>query len=167
MIIRSLGRISEMLVTVLAGIVTAAVIIEVFLRYIFGLSLLVTEELSRYLMVWIVFLASALAVRDRAHISINAFVGILPSKLKLLADVLVHCLMIFFSVVLAVQGIKILPEQLNQQTTTLGVSVFWFYLAIVVGALLIIIFSVSNIYQALTGKREKEPQAQAELRIEV
>ncbi|MEM5786728.1 MAG: TRAP transporter small permease [Syntrophobacteraceae bacterium] len=165
MIVRCLGRITEVLVTILMGIVTTAVVFEVFLRYVFGMSLIVTEELSRYLMVWVVFLAAALAIRDGAHIRINAFVGILPGRVRFAVELFAQFLVIVFSIVLTIQGIKILPDQLNQQTTTLGVSLFWFYLAIVLGAALIIVFSLSNILKALStgGAAEKENREAVEL----
>ena len=47
---------------------------EVILRKGFETSLIITEELARYMLVWLVFLAGALGIRDKSHIRINALV---------------------------------------------------------------------------------------------
>jgi len=79
---RFLSRLVEGFVIIGATVLVTIVTIEVGLRYIFGYSLIFTEEFSRYLMVWIVFVGSALAVKDSSHISIN----VLPKPFKLQAD---------------------------------------------------------------------------------
>ena len=71
MFYRLLSRAVEGLIFLGATTIVTIVTTEVVLRYVFMHSLIFTEELSRYLMVWIVFLGSVLAVRDGAHIHIN------------------------------------------------------------------------------------------------
>jgi TRAP-type C4-dicarboxylate transport system permease small subunit len=45
---------------------------------------------------------------------------------------------------MAVAGLQVLPGQLDQQTLTLGVTIFWFYLAVPVGALLMALVIVAR-----------------------
>ncbi|MGQ0286780.1 TRAP transporter small permease subunit [Pasteurellaceae bacterium 22721_9_1] len=72
------GKILEGLVVAILAAMSCLVFLNVVLRYGFNSSINVTEEVSRYLFVWLAFLGAILAFRDNQHVS----VGILTSKLS-------------------------------------------------------------------------------------
>jgi len=152
MFFRLLSRLVESLVILLAGIIVAIVTAEVTLRYLFSHSMIFTEELSRYLMVWIVFLGSALAIRDGSHIHIQILVKRLGPRMQQNVKLTSYALIIAFLVFITVEGLKILPRQLQQMCITIDISLFYFYLAIPVGSILMIIFLLPIIRQTLAGK---------------
>jgi TRAP-type C4-dicarboxylate transport system permease small subunit len=90
MFYRILSRLIEIAIIIGIAFIVTIVTSEVVLRYVFKHSLIFTEELSRYLMVWIVFLGSALAIRDEAHIRINILVKRLNPTLRKAANVHHH-----------------------------------------------------------------------------
>lgn len=155
MFLRLLSRFVEGLVILGATVIVTIVTIEVVLRYIFGLSLIFTEELARYLMVWIVFLGGALAVKDDSHIRINVLVQRLSPRLGQLVRITAHGLTMLLLVVLTVEGTKILPRQLDQMCITIDTSMFYFYLAIPVGSILMIIFILPRIRDSISRWPEK------------
>lgn len=155
MFLRLLSRFVEGLVILGATVIVTIVTIEVVLRYIFGLSLIFTEELARYLMVWIVFLGGALAVKDDSHIRINVLVQRLSPRLGQLVRIIAHGLTMLLLVVLTVEGTKILPRQLDQMCITIDTSMFYFYLAIPVGSILMIIFILPRIRDSISRWPEK------------
>jgi TRAP-type C4-dicarboxylate transport system permease small subunit len=152
MFFRLLSRLIESLVVLIAGIIVAIVTAEVTLRYLFSHSMIFTEELSRYLMVWIVFLGSALAIRDGSHIHIQILVKRLSARMQQIVKLAAYALIIAFLVFITVEGLKILPRQLQQMCITIDISLFYFYLAIPVGSILMIIFLLPIIRQTLAGK---------------
>jgi len=152
MFFRLLSRFAELLVILIAGIIVAIVTTEVTLRYLFSHSLVFTEELSRYLMVWIVFLGSALAIRDGSHIRIQILVNRLGPRMQQIVQLAAYALIIAFLVFITVEGLKILPRQLQQMCITIDISLFYFYLAIPVGSILMIIFLLPVIRQTMAGK---------------
>ncbi len=154
MFFRLLSRLVETLVILIAGIIVAIVTAEVTLRYLFSHSMIFTEELSRYLMVWIVFLGSALAIRDGSHIRIQILVNRLGPRLQQIVKLAAYALIIAFLIFITVEGLKILPRQLQQMCITIDISLFYFYLAIPVGSILMIIFLLPVIGQALVGKSQ-------------
>jgi C4-dicarboxylate transporter DctQ subunit len=141
----------EGLIILCATVVVSIVTTEVILRYIFSHSLIFTEELARYLMVWIVFLGAALAVRDGSHIKISMVVKHFHHRQRRFLEVLSYCLVVVFLVILTVEGIKILPRQLYQMCITIDTCMFYFYLAIPVGSVLMIIFLLPHIRDAIKG----------------
>jgi C4-dicarboxylate transporter DctQ subunit len=152
MFFRLLSRLVESLVILIAAIIVTIVTAEVALRYLFSHSMIFTEELSRYLMVWIVFLGSALAIRDGSHIHIQILVKRLDSRMQQIVKLAAYALIIAFLVFITVEGLKILPRQLQQMCITIDISLFYFYLAIPVGSILMIIFLLPIIRQTLAGK---------------
>ncbi len=155
MFYRLLSKLVEGLVIAGATTIVTIVTCEVVLRYLFGRSLIFAEELSRYLMVWTVFLGSALAIRDEAHIRISILSKRLPRQFQLLMTFCTHGLTMIFLVILTVEGIRILPRQLYQMCVTIDISMFWFYLAIPVGCIVMIIFQLPVIKNAICGKLNK------------
>jgi TRAP-type C4-dicarboxylate transport system permease small subunit len=141
---------------VIVGMVTT----EVILRKLFGSSLIFTEELARYLMVWIVFLGSVLAIRDGAHIRISFFVKRFSDRVQIWIAFIAHLLTVLFLVILTAEGIRILPRQLHQMCITFDVSMFYFYLSIPLGCVLMILFLVPKFRDVLGGKlveRDERP----------
>ena len=152
MFYRVLSRAVEGLIVLAATTLVTIVTTEVVLRYGFKHSLIFTEELSRYLMVWIVFLGSALAVRDGAHIHINFLIKRFNQRTQKWLRLSAHALTLVFLVFVAIEGIKILPQQLDQMCITINLSLFYFYLAIPVGSILMIIFLLPTVNDILKEK---------------
>ncbi len=152
MFYRFLSRVVEGLIILGASVILTIVTIEVGLRYIFGQSLIFTEELSRYLMVWIVFLGGAIAIRDGSHIKITVLVKHFSHKTQQVLSLIAYTLTAFFLVIISVEGIRILPRQLYQMCITIDISLFYFYLAIPTGSILMIIFLLPYIKKTFSGK---------------
>jgi TRAP-type C4-dicarboxylate transport system permease small subunit len=130
---RSLVRVIEMAVMAAMAVVSVVVMAEVILRYTLGETLVVTEELSRYLMVWIAFLGSVLLMRERGHIAAGGLGGWFGPRRRVIA-VVADLLSLVFLLTLTWAGLQTLPGQLDQYLTTINIPIFWFYLAIPVGS---------------------------------
>jgi|SRR5437867_3396117 len=125
-------------------VVTAVVVTEVILRYGFGRSLIITEELSRYGMIWVALLASVLVLYENGHIASGA-TGWLGPRGERIARLVAELLSLLFLLVVAVAGLQVLPAQLDQDTLTLRVTIFWFYLALPVSALLMALIILARL----------------------
>jgi TRAP-type C4-dicarboxylate transport system permease small subunit len=135
-VVRAATRVLETLTLIGISVVSATVVVEVILRYAFGSSLIFTEELTRYTMVWVAFLGGVVALRDGAHVATGGIGDRFGASVGRAASLLADALSLLFLLTLAWASIQTLPNQRDQYTTTLEVSIFWFYLAIPVGAIL-------------------------------
>lgn len=133
---------------VIVGIVTA----EVVLRKGFETSLIITEELARYMLVWLVFLAGALGIRDKSHIRINALVKHLNPRLQVVLALCAHGMSLIFLALLFIESVRILPRQFSQMCITFDIAIFYFYLAIPIGCVLMVLFMFPKIREVLAGK---------------
>ena len=140
------------------AVVAAVVVTEVILRYGAGRSLIITEELSRYGMIWVALLASVLVMREDGHIASGA-TGWLGPRAQRTVRVVTELLSLLFLLVVAVAGLQVLPAQRDQDTLTLGV-IFWFYLALPVSALLMMLVIVARLFGFAGAVRQRPPGAE-------
>lgn len=68
---------------------------NVVLRYAFNSGITVSEEVSRWLFVWVTFMGAVVALREHAHLGTDAFVARLPPIGKKVCLVLGHVTMIY------------------------------------------------------------------------
>jgi TRAP-type C4-dicarboxylate transport system permease small subunit len=137
-----LVRAIEWLVIVLMGTITALIIAEVALRGLAGTSLIVTDELSRYLMIWTAMLAATVLVYENGHLRTTVLPDALPPRaaraVYVVADVIVLC----FLGTVAGSSVALIVSVKEQNTITLGVSMLWFYAALPVCAALMFALTV-------------------------
>jgi TRAP-type transport system small permease protein len=126
---------------------------NVVLRYAFNSGITISEELSRWLFVWLVFVGAVVALRDHAHLGMDSVVSRLPAWGKkacfLLSNVLMlGCVWLFF--VGTWQQTLINVDNMAPAT---GLSSGYFYYSVglffSVGAAGLLL---RNLWQALTGK---------------
>jgi TRAP-type C4-dicarboxylate transport system permease small subunit len=87
------GLMRLFIVACLAGMVVL-VFGNVVLRYGFNSGITVSEELSRWLFVWLTFVGAALAMRDHAHLGMDSIVSRLPPAGKKACFVVSNVLML-------------------------------------------------------------------------
>ena len=130
------GRISSLLRTFCAGllcIMTAVVLVQVVLRYLFNDSLSWSEELAKILMVWTAFLIAPWAYREGANVSIRMFVTALPRLLQSLLQILIHALVLWILLVLFQESIAFMQRGFSISAATLPVQMGWVYSVVPLG----------------------------------
>ena len=70
----------ERVLILLSMLIASVVFLQVVFRYVLQQPLYWSEELPRYLLIWMSFLAAALAQKNEAHINITLAVTPLPGS---------------------------------------------------------------------------------------
>src|SRR5215813_4243176 len=77
----------------------AAMVVLVFtnvvLRYVFNSGIPTSEELSRWLLVWLTFLGAIVALREHAHLGVDTLVRALPRTGRLACFIASYALMLY------------------------------------------------------------------------
>jgi len=68
----------------------AIVAVQVFFRYVLNHSLFWSEELARFLLIWLTFLGASVAYHRQSHPGIDTLFRLLPARLKKGAVICVH-----------------------------------------------------------------------------
>jgi len=87
-------KLAEMLLVTMLAIMVIMVFGNVVLRYGFNSGIISSEELSRYLFIWITFLGAIIAFRENAHLGLDTVVRLLPTSGKKIFFALSNVLML-------------------------------------------------------------------------
>ena len=121
---------------------TAVTFAQVVARYVFEAPLSWSEELARYLQVWLIMLGSAVCLRKGLHLTVDYAVHSLPSSAKRTLRLVSLAAIIFFLGVVFVSGVLLIAATVSQRTPALQVPIWVVYLAIPVGSFLMLLESV-------------------------
>src|SRR5699024_3233180 len=147
------------IVSTLFIIMVSLVFLQVLTRFVVNYPISWTVEISRYLMIYIIFLGSALLVRKRAHIAVDFLLEIVKSKAKSILDMIVLIVSIIFFAILLVFGTQLTFIVIGQTTPNLQFSMAWDYAAVPIGGLLMFLNALAVLFEKILNKgNEKEEQ---------
>ncbi len=140
-VLRHLQRIEETISNAcLAGLV-AILALQVFFRYVLDIGLSWSEEVSRFLFVWFVYLSASFAVQRGTHIRLTIATALLPRPLARFARLLADLIWIAFNVLVVVSGAMLIRGMIEHPvySTSLFVPMSAVYVVIPVAHALMII----------------------------
>ncbi|QNB47922.1 TRAP transporter small permease subunit [Thermanaerosceptrum fracticalcis] len=131
-------RIEEYLLIILFPIMTIVVFAATVSRYFQLVPMPWSEELARYIMVWMAYIGASLGVKRNAHLGVEVVVNLLPSGLKKIADIIRVAIVVLFSALIVYFSYKIIMHQINikQTSPALFMPIWIAYLAVPVGCLM-------------------------------
>ena len=151
----------RILIFVILTVMVASTFMQVLGRYIFVVPLPWTEELSRRMMTWLLFIASAIGYRRGGMVGVDIITSRVSEKNKKILDIIVFALIAFFGLFMVHHGYDLASRMYRQQSAALGISMFYVYIVIPVSGLLFVIFSLEHIVKRITGYEKKEQEETA------
>lgn len=138
-------------VGVLAGYV-AILLVQVVLRYVFNSSLVWSDEIIRFGLVWNVMLGAALVSLREGHIRVDIFENLLPHRARRVTQFLIHLVSLAFLLLLLFFAWRFAMRGAAQSAPVTSLSMAFAYSAIAVGAALMAFFTLVTIVRRLQGK---------------
>ncbi|MDE5452980.1 TRAP transporter small permease subunit [Bradyrhizobium sp. CSA112] len=143
------------------AICLAAMVVLVFtnvvLRYLFNSGIATSEELSRWLLVWLTFLGAIVALRQHAHLGVDALVRALPPRGKLACFVLSYLLMLYVDALLTLGSWKQAVLTLGDSAPASGISVgLFFYSSGLVFGVSAAVILIVDLVRVLSGSASEE-----------
>ena len=145
-------RLIGYLIAAMLAVMVVLVFGNVFMRYVLNSGFTVSEELSRWLFVWLTFMGAVVALRDNGHLGTDMLVGRLgpagkKSCLGLSLLLMLYCLWLVF------KG-SYDQSVVNWQSTSavMEVSMGWFYMSGVVFSIFGALIVFSDLWRLLTGQ---------------
>jgi TRAP-type C4-dicarboxylate transport system permease small subunit len=131
-LIEWLDGLSRCAVVVFVITITVVMLAQVFFRYVINSSLQWSEEISIWALIWMVFVGSAVIMRDWAPMKIRPYFLIFSK----VATILFLLTVVWF-------GFKVFGQDFHARSPSLNLSTRWAKLAIPVGAVLMTIFAIN------------------------
>lgn len=129
----------------LMGASVLNVLWQVFTRFILNHPSSWTEELARYMLIWVSLLGAAYATRLKMHLSIDVLTQRLTGRSKCYSQMAIYTGVLFFAAtVLIVGGIRLvdLTLRLNQISAALNVKLGYVYSIVPISGLLIAFYAI-------------------------
>ncbi|MBL6946071.1 MAG: TRAP transporter small permease [Rhodospirillales bacterium] len=134
---------------------TVIVFLQVVFRYALDAPLGWSEELARFVFVWITFLGAANLVRLGEHVSVTTFVELFPRPVKMFSKVVGHLMVLLCSVMFLVGGIGITIKEWIQLSPALQIEMGWIYLVMPVASFLMMVWVILDLIVTLGDARSE------------
>lgn len=134
----------------LMGIMTLDVLWGVFTRYALGSQADWSEELARFLLMWIGLLGAAYAAGQHKHLAIDLLlVSLPPGRQRRLQLVIYGLIITFVLAVMVVGGLRLMyvTQTLGQLSAALRVPMYLVYAVVPVSGLLVAYYKLYDIVQ--------------------
>ncbi|MEW9674093.1 TRAP transporter small permease [Ammoniphilus sp. 3BR4] len=123
-----------------------------------------TEEASRFLFIWLSFVAGFITIRKGLNVCFDMIIDRLPYTLWKVVFTLVNVISIVFLVVVTIFSVKLVLMNMTQYSSVLHVPMGLIYLAIPVGSLGMIFAQTEYYLKQLKVKKEANHSLEIKVR---
>jgi TRAP-type C4-dicarboxylate transport system permease small subunit len=134
---------------------TIVTFMAAFNRFTIQIAMPWTDELVRFMLLWMTMVGAALGINTGVHVGINVITDLFPPKLRLNVARVMNLVGIVFTVIFLNIGIKIVKAQYIQKSTAMTISMGWVYGCIIAGAILMFFEFVYLLYLSFKGGESK------------
>ena len=123
---------------------TLLVLMNVFLRYFMNTGIYWSEEVATMCFVWCIFVGSASAYKNGAHLGVDLLVRKLPKVPRAIVKILVDILLILINGYILYLSIKFVSTSYQKPTAVLAISSAWVSSSLIVGFGLTTIYAIRD-----------------------
>lgn len=145
-------KVLDACMVVALAIMVVMVFGNVVLRYGFNSGISVSEEVSRWLFVWLTFLGAIVAIKEHGHLGTDMLVSRLGVTGKKACLIIGHVLMLYVTWLLFQGALEQAKINLDVEAPVTGASVAIFYGSGVFFAVFAGLLLIRETWRAITGK---------------
>lgn len=138
-ILSVIDKIEEFLLISMFMAMVGIIFFQVIMRFVFNNSLSWSEELGKFLFVWISWLGISIGHRENEHIRISMLTDKLPYKANKLMDAAAEIILIVICAITFYYSVKLMFIQKTIPYAGIKISTAWGYLSLVIGCGLMIV----------------------------
>ncbi len=163
---QAVSKIADVLTTILQWLLIAAVALlvldvvwGVLTRYVGGEQASWTEELARYLLIWVSLLGGAAAFEQKCHLGVDYFVTKFDDSIRDSLKIFSYLIVLFFAVsIFVIGGSQVVYNALalDQTTPALGWKMGHVYLAIPIAGVFMVLFTIANLLELRSTESNSE-----------
>lgn len=117
----------------------------VFFRYFLQIGLGWTEELARYLQIWLTFVGATVAVKRWAHFQLTLVNQWIPAGVRRFTQIFAIAVVVALAAIMIKNGIDITRVTWNQASPVMGWRIGYLYLISPVSGVLMIFFALRHL----------------------
>jgi TRAP-type C4-dicarboxylate transport system permease small subunit len=123
-----------------------------------GDPLIWTDELSRFLMVWLAVFGWILASRKGVHVRIRFFQDKLPKRAHRAVEIALQAAVTLFGALICGYGVGLVAKNHDLEATSMPLSMAWLYLPIVLAGFVTALQGAREIAGVIAAARQDAPR---------
>ncbi len=151
-------RIAKFLLVVMGAAMTVIILLQVFFRFSIKIPFPWSEELARYLMVWIGMMGASIAMQEGRHVGVDILVNLLRGRSQGVVRGMALFGILWFLGLMAREGIQLLLQIAEQRSPAMNIPMLFPYSAIPLGAFFMIVQGLRAFFHLLLAQEATQPQ---------
>lgn len=138
-------------------LITIAVSWQVFSRYVLDDPSSFTEELARFLLIWLTLLGCAFAYRKNSHLGLDMVYATANKTQQKVMYMIIHTSVAVFAVCVMIIGgfsLMTMTKQLGQSSPVMGIDISWVYFVIPLSGVLITVYAIHALLVPIINKEQ-------------
>lgn len=140
-----ISKVINFLLIIFVSLLVSVTFIQVCCRFIFKIPVSWTEELVRMNFVWLIFLGSAIAVKEKSHLVMDVFSTNWGNKAKLILNVSILVFIIAIYMVLLISGTQYCLRSIGKTAVTMPIPANCVYISAPIASVVSIFFALERI----------------------
>ena len=153
----NITKMLNLIVIIVVAFLVLDIVLGVFSRHIMQQQVKWTEELARFLLIWVVLLGGAVAFGTKGHLGVDYFVDKFHPEAKKTVEVVVHLIVLFFAISIFIYGgSEVVKDamQMEQTTPALGWMMGYVYLALPISGCFMVLYTIENLVETIKAPCE-------------
>lgn len=134
------------------SVMTLVLFAQVAVRYLFDGGISWSEELARYIMIWVVYLGAAVVYRDNSHISVTALEEFVGPKARFFLNVVQKLISMGFIGLMGYYASGTLEFAAIQTSPNMMIPMNYIYIVFPLSSLLIILHLALSLVDDFSGR---------------
>ncbi len=155
-IFKTVSKALDVFCVALLVVMSLLVIVNVAMRFLLNSSIVFSEEISRFLFIWVVYIGAIIAVRDDSHIYVDFIRKKFPEKLQFVLKVVCELAMILGCLFFFLGSIDLTEVNITDHSPVAGISLGFVYSAGLLGSFGMIIMLIIRLIRLFTNKETRE-----------
>lgn len=148
---------------VLVGLLMAALIVPVFMQVLARYTGIIptylwTEELAKFIFIWIVMLGSMIAVWEGTHFDVRVMADAKSPAGKLIQQGFVLIMIVVFALLFARFGVDYAKFGSIQSSVMMQVNLLWIYITVPMAGVVWALFALFRLWQTIQIYRQRHDQ---------
>lgn len=152
---RLIGKVIENSLLLLMTVLVAVTFMQVLARFVFKVPISWSQELVKLCFVWVIFLGSAIAVKEGTHLTLDMLTSVLPDRVRRIIRIGILLLMTVCAGILLYGGGRYCVNCASKTMITLPLPANVQYISMPLAALVMIWYLLEKLKEEICGKGEQ------------
>jgi TRAP-type transport system small permease protein len=152
-LVRLLVRAERVISVLLLAMILALITAQVVARYVFASPITWSEELARFTLIWLAFVAAAFVMADGRHIAVDVITRPMGPRHKVAVEALVVLIVAVTCLLLLPASLEFVQGMATVRSPGMGIPMNLWYLAAFTGFVLLVFHACVNVVVAFSSGR--------------